>query len=148
MTPVRAAWILGERREQKAVPALTKIARKAKDPFLVESAVEALGKIGGTTPAPIPLSVTGAGALIINLSCAFILARFRSHSGSLTRAAFLSARNDAVANVAIIAAGFLTAYTSSAWPDLIVGLGIFAINAGAAREVWTVARAEHREAQL
>jgi len=99
-------------------------------------------------PAPIPLSVTGAGALIINLSCAFILARFRSHSGSLTRAAFLSARNDAVANVAIIAAGFLTAYTSSAWPDLIVGLGIFAINAGAAREVWTVARAEHREAQL
>jgi len=66
----------------------------------------------------------------------------------LTRAAFLSARNDAVANVAIIAAGFLTAYTSSAWPDLIVGLGIFAINAGAAREVWTVARAEHREAQL
>jgi len=99
-------------------------------------------------PAPIPLSVTGAGALIINLSCAFILARFRSHSGSLTRAAFLSARNDAVANVAIIAAGFLTAYTSSAWPDLIVGLGIFAINAGAAREVWTVARGEHREAQL
>ena len=99
-------------------------------------------------PAPIPLSVTGAGALIINLSCAFILARFRSHSGSLTRAAFLSARNDAVANVDIIAAGFLTAYTSSAWPDLIVGLGIFAINAGAAREVWTVARGEHREAQL
>jgi len=99
-------------------------------------------------PAPIPLSVTGAGALIINLSCAFILARFRSHSGSLTRAAFLSARNDAVANVDIIAAGFLTAYTSSAWPDLIVGLGIFAINAGAGREVWTVARAEHREAQL
>jgi Co/Zn/Cd efflux system component len=99
-------------------------------------------------PAPIPLSVTGAGALVINLSCAFILARFRSHSGSLTRAAFLSARNDAVANVAIIAAGFLTAYTSSAWPDLIVGLGIFAINAGAAREVWIVARAEHRQAQL
>lgn len=55
-------------------------------------------------PAPIPLSVTGAGVLVINLSCAFILARFRSHSGSLTRAAFLSARNDAVANVAIIAA--------------------------------------------
>jgi Co/Zn/Cd efflux system component len=97
-------------------------------------------------PAPIPLSVTGAGALLINLSCAFILARFRSHSGSLTRSAFLSARNDAVANVAIIAAGFLTAYTLSAWPDLILGLGIFAINADAARQVWNAARAEHREA--
>jgi HEAT repeat protein len=49
MTPVRAAWILGERREQKAVPALTKILRKGKDAFLIESAVGALGKIGGST---------------------------------------------------------------------------------------------------
>lgn len=48
-TPVRAAWILGERREEKAVSALTKIVKKAKDAFLVESAVEALGKIGGST---------------------------------------------------------------------------------------------------
>ena len=47
MTPVRAAWVLGERREAKAVPALTKIVKKAKDGFLVESVVEALGKIGG-----------------------------------------------------------------------------------------------------
>jgi hypothetical protein len=35
MTPVRAAWILGERREKKAVPALTKIVKKAKDASLV-----------------------------------------------------------------------------------------------------------------
>ncbi len=94
-------------------------------------------------PAPIPLSITGFGALLINFSCAFILARFRSHSGSLTHAAFLPARNDAVANVAIIAAGFVTAYTLSAWPDLIVGLGILAINADAARAVWSAARKEH-----
>jgi Co/Zn/Cd efflux system component len=31
--------------------------------------------------------------------------RFRAHSDSLTRAAFLSARNDVLANIAIIAAG-------------------------------------------
>src|SRR3712207_7064819 len=47
---------------------------------------------------------------------------FRTHSGSLTRAAFLSARNDAIANVAIIAAGLLTAATLAIWPDLVVGL--------------------------
>ena len=46
-------------------------------------------------PAPIPLTLAGAGALAVNLTCAMILARYRSHSGSLTRAAFLSARNDA-----------------------------------------------------
>ena len=79
-------------------------------------------------PAPVPLSLAGLGALAINLYCAFRLARFRTHSGSLTRAAFLFARNDALANVAIIAAGIVTAATLSAWPDLIVGLGIFGSN--------------------
>jgi Co/Zn/Cd efflux system component len=97
-------------------------------------------------PAPLPLTLAGLGALAINLSCAFLLARFRAHSGSLTRAAFLSARNDTAANAAIIAAGFVTAYTRSAWPDLIVGLGIAAMNADAAREVWRAARDEHRAA--
>src|ERR1700730_4332316 len=72
-------------------------------------------------PAPVPLSLAVLGALGINLYCAFRLARFRTHSGSLTRAAFLSARNDALANVAIIAAGSVTAVVVSPWPDLIVG---------------------------
>jgi Co/Zn/Cd efflux system component len=94
-------------------------------------------------PEAVPLTLTGGGALIVNFACAFILSRFRHHSGSLTRAAFLSARNDALANVAIIAAGFLTAATLSLWPDLIVGLGIAALNAGAAREVYLRARSEH-----
>jgi Co/Zn/Cd efflux system component len=76
-----------------------------------------------------------------------MLARFRAHSGSLTRAAFLSARNDVLANIAIIAAGLVTAYLwPSAWPDLIVGLGIAAMNADAAREVWMAAREEHQAA--
>jgi Co/Zn/Cd efflux system component len=97
-------------------------------------------------PAPVALTLTGAGALAINLSCAVMLARFRAHSGSLTRAAFLSARNDALANIAIIIAGFVTALTLSGWPDLIVGLAIAAINADAARQVWRAAHDEHRAA--
>jgi len=88
------------------------------------------------------LSLTGAGALAINLFCAFSLARVRTHSGSLTRAAFLSSRNDAIANVAIIASGVFTAATRSAWPDLLVGLAIFGLNIGAAREVYQAARRE------
>src|SRR5579863_2703986 len=86
-------------------------------------------------PAPVPLSVTGLGALAVNLACAVVLARYRHHGGSLTKAAFLSARNDVLANVAIILAGLVTAFTSSIWPDLIVGLGIVGMNASAAREV-------------
>ncbi len=93
-------------------------------------------------PEPLALSVTGAGALLVNLMCAFILAGVRHHRGSLTRAAFLSARNDAFANVGIIGAGALTAATLSHWPDLVVGLAIFVINLDAAREILEAAREE------
>jgi Co/Zn/Cd efflux system component len=105
----------------------------------------AWNKLGSpSVPAPLPLSATGLGALAVNFTCAFILARYRHHRGSLTRAAFLSARNDALANVAIIAAAIVTAVLwHSAWPDLTVGIGIMAINADAAREVWNAAREEH-----
>lgn len=98
-------------------------------------------------PQPTALSLAGTGALMVNLTCALMLARFRAHGGSLTRAAFLSARNDAVANVAIIAAGLVTAYAwSSVWPDIIVGLGIAALNVDAAYEVWEAARRDHEAA--
>jgi Co/Zn/Cd efflux system component len=98
-------------------------------------------------PAPGPMTLTGLGALIINLSCAVILAMFRHHSGSLSRAAFLSARNDVLANIAIMGAAGITALYPSGWPDLIVGVGIAALNANAAREVYATARTEHLEAQ-
>ena len=98
-------------------------------------------------PHPVPLTLTGAGAFLVNFACAFLLGRFRHHSGSLTRAAFLSARNDVLANVAIVAAGLATAATLSVWPDLIVGLGIAALNADAVRQVMNAARAERKAAQ-
>lgn len=99
-------------------------------------------------PEPLALSLAGLGALAINLACACMLARHRHHGGSLTRAAFLSSRNDALANIAIIAAGLVTAFLwSSAWPDLIVGLAIATLNADAAREVWQAARADHKTAR-
>ena len=106
----------------------------------------AWGKVAAPiAPEPLPLSLTGLGALAVNMICALTLARYRHHSGSLTRAAFLSARNDVLANVAIIAAACVTAFLwRTAWPDLIVGLGIAAVNADAERKVWKDARREHR----
>jgi Co/Zn/Cd efflux system component len=99
-------------------------------------------------PAALPLTLAGGGAMVVNLSCAIMLVRFRERGGSLARAAFLSARNDVLANIAIIAAGLLTGVVwQSAWPDLAVGLGIAALNAGAALEVWQAARQERRDAE-
>lgn len=98
-------------------------------------------------PEPVALTLAGAGALAVNFACALMLARYRAHGGSLTRAAYLSARNDVLANIAIITAGLVTAFLwASAWPDLIVGLGIAAMNVDAAHEVWKAAREEHRAA--
>ncbi len=105
-------------------------------------------KLGSpVAPAPVPLTLTGSGALAVNLTCAFLLARFRKNRSSLVRAAFLSARNDAIGNIAIIGAGVVTAATVSMWPDLVVGAGIFAMNLDAAREVFLAARAEHTNAK-
>lgn len=97
-------------------------------------------------PPPIGLSATGLAAFAVNITCALLLARVRNRAGSLTRAAFLSARNDVLANVAIVAAGGLTALWPSIWPDVVVGLGIAALNADSAHDVWSAARREHRAA--
>lgn len=93
-------------------------------------------------PDPFFLFLTGSGALAVNLVCAFMLARFRTQGGGLARAAFLSARNDAVANLAIILAALATVATDSPWPDLVAGAGIFLINLDAAHEVYGAARKE------
>lgn len=95
-------------------------------------------------PEPGLLSLTALGALMVNVSCALLLARYRRRSSSLTKAAYLSARNDAFSNVAIILAALVTMVWMTGWPDLIVGLAIAALNVGAAREVWEAARAERR----
>lgn len=93
-------------------------------------------------PEPIPLTVTAFGALAVNLTAAVLLVRHRHHAGSLTKAAWLSARNDAFANLAIIAVGILTIWFATGWLDIIVGVAIGILNADAARAVWKAARHE------
>ena len=100
--------------------------------------------ISPVAPAPLALSLIGSGAFVINLSCSLMLARFRSGAGSMAKAAFLSARNDVFANLAIVAAAIITIYIPNAWPDLVVGLGIAFINFKAAREVYEAALKESK----
>lgn len=96
-------------------------------------------------PDPALLTLTGAGAMAVNFVCALLLSRHRRTGGGLVTAVFLSARNDVIANAAIIGAGLVTATVwRSGWPDLIVGLAIAAINASAAWEVWEAANRDAR----
>lgn len=46
MTPIRAAYILGERRVKRAVSVLEKTIEENSDPYLVQACIVAIGKIG------------------------------------------------------------------------------------------------------
>ena len=100
----------------------------------VAAAVSLILKAGNPEPPdPLSLTVTAGGAVLVNLACALILARFREHGGSMTTAAFLAARNDVLVNVAIIVMGLITAATLSGWPDIVLGAIIIVLNVSAAK---------------
>ena len=66
----------------------------------------------------------------------------------MTKAAWLAARNDVIVNIGIIIVGVITlVVVRNGWPDLILGLGIIALNARAAWEVWEVAEEENLAAK-
>jgi len=112
------------------------------------AAWQAFVKAGAPEPPDVlSLVVTAGGAALVNLACSLILARFRRHGSSLAAAAFLSARNDVLVNLAIIAMGILTVWLASGWPDIILGLIIIGLNAGAAKEVWETAEEERLAAK-
>lgn len=67
----------------------------------------------------------GVVALIVNVSAALVLSRFREGDANV-RTIWLFSRNDAVANIAVIAAAGLVAWTGKAWPDLAVA-GVIAL---------------------
>lgn len=67
----------------------------------------------------------GVVALIVNVSAALVLSRFREGDANV-RAIWLFSRNDALANIAVIAAAGLVAWTGKAWPDLTVA-GVIAL---------------------
>ena len=75
--------------------------------------------------------------------CAILLMQLRGEGSSLATGAWLAARNDALANLLIIAAGLLTFVWETAWFDIVVGAIIAAINLSAAKEVWEASREEH-----
>jgi len=89
-----------------------------------------------TVPSGPTITVVAIGALVVNFTCAFLLAKFRENQQSLVMAAYLSARNDALANFAIITAGIITVFWISPVPDLVVGISIGMLNADAALKVW------------
>lgn len=94
------------------------------------------------TPVGSGMSAVALGALLVNVFCALLIARHRTEQGGLVTAAYFSARNDALTNLLVIAAGLVTLRYPSIWPDLLVGIAILVLNADAARAVLRASKGE------
>ena len=78
----------------------------------------------GTAPEPQTMGIVGATALAANVGVALILYQFRTGDANM-RSVWICSRNDAIGNIAVMAAALGVFGTGTAWPDLIVA-GILA----------------------
>ena len=83
----------------------------------------------GVPPEAHLMGAVGVAALIANAAVAVMLYRFRSGDANM-RSVWICSRNDAIGNVAVVAAAAGVFGTGSAWPDLVVagimaGLGLW-----------------------
>lgn len=88
----------------------------------------------GDIPNYSQMSFVGSLALLINLTAAWVLYRFREGDSNM-RGVWLCTRNDAIGNVVIILAGAVVYFTQSKYPDLIVAFVLAFLAIQAAREV-------------
>lgn len=101
--------------------------------------------INGSAPEPATMGGVALLALLVNVSVAIMLFRFRGGDANL-QSIWLCSRNDAIGNVAVMVAALGVFASHSQWPDLAVAGLIAAINIKAAITVIGLARAELREA--
>ena len=95
----------------------------------------------GVTPSSsIMLAVTGV-ALVANLACLALLWRFRTLNVNMS-STFECSRNDVIANVGVLIASGLVAWTGKGWPDVLAGFVIAILflrsSAHVLRSAWPV----------
>ena len=95
----------------------------------------------GQVPEPLTMGVVGTLALAANVGVALLLYRFREGDANM-RSVWLCTRNDALGNLAVLAAALGVFGTGQAWPDLIVAAVMATLALSAARSVLRQARAE------
>ena len=75
--------------------------------------------VGGASPQPYIMGAVGVAALVANVAVALMLYRFRTGDANM-RSVWICSRNDAIANIAVVAAAIGVFGTGTAWPDLVV----------------------------
>ena len=97
--------------------------------------------VNGVVPGPVTVGVVGVLALAANLGVAVLLFAHRD-GDSNRRSVWLCTRNDAIGNVAVLAAAAGVFGTGTGWPDVIVAgvMAVLALHSG-----WQVVRLAARE---
>lgn len=75
--------------------------------------------ISGVVPQAITMGVVGALALGVNLLVALLLFRYRDGDSNM-RSVWICSRNDAIGNLAVMAAAAGVLGTGTGWPDIAV----------------------------
>jgi len=95
----------------------------------------------GANPEPETMGVIGTLALVVNLVVALLLFRYREGDANM-RSVWICSRNDAIGNLAVIAAAVGVFGTGQAWPDLLVAGIMAGLAIWGSLEVFTQARQE------
>lgn len=88
----------------------------------------------GSEPEPAPMMGIALLALAANLACMALLAKHRE-GGAHMKASWIFSTNDVLANLGVMAAGALVAWTGSNLPDLVIGTLIALLVANGARRI-------------
>ncbi len=100
----------------------------------------------GTLPTAETMGVVGILALFANAGVALMLWRFRTGDANM-RSVWICSRNDAVGNLAVVAAAAGVFGTGTAWPDLIVATIMAGLGIAGGSHIVRAALAELRETE-
>jgi len=99
----------------------------------------------GTLPQAETMGVIGVMALIANFICAVMLWNHREGDAN-RRSVWICSRNDAIGNIAVVAAALGVFGTGTAWPDLAVAAVLAGLGVSGGWQIIRAARAELRQA--
>jgi Co/Zn/Cd efflux system component len=96
----------------------------------------------GVPEAPV-MGAIGFLALAANVASVMLLLRYKEGDANV-RSVWLCSRNDAIGNVAVMAAAALVWVLASPWPDLVVAAAMAALFLNSARQILVQAWGEYR----
>lgn len=98
----------------------------------------------GSEPISTLMMVMGVVALVANTACLLLISRHRDGEVHM-RASWIFSKNDVIANIGVILAGVLVAFTGSRMPDLVIGFVVAVVVARGGLNILRDARNEKVE---